>query len=372
MKHPPVVPPPALRHLPNDLATLDAEGLLRFRPNPRGATRLSFCSNDYLGLADTLIQGTEAPLGAGASRLVCGEHEVHQRLEQSLCRWLQLPSALVISSGFAANAGTLPALVGAEDLVISDALNHASIIDGCRLSKASVRVVPHLDLEAIETTLRASTHRRRWVVTETYFSMDADTPDLKALKHLCETYDAALMVDEAHALGVFGEEGRGLCHDAGVIPDVFVGTFGKAMGASGAFVGGCTALTDWLWNRCRSFVFSTGVSPLLAESIVQTLPAVVHGDALRKNLHANAAALRQGLTTLGFEAVGYGPIVPCLVGDARAAVALAQRLREEGVDVRAIRPPTVPPGTARLRFSVTANHSQQDIATLLEALRRGA
>jgi 8-amino-7-oxononanoate synthase len=362
VKHP---TPPALGFLDEALAEARRRDLLRDRPPPT-EPGLSFCSNDYLGLA-----GEPAPPlagGAGASRLVSGDRPIHAELEAEVAALVGQPDAIVFSSGYAANVGLLSALAGPGDLVVSDALNHASIIDGSRLSKARIEVVPHLDLAAVERALRAPRSGRAFVVTESYFSMDADSPDLGALRALCDAHGAALIVDEAHALGVLGPEGRGRCLEAGVSPDALVGTFGKAFGASGAFVAGCPALVAWLWNRARSFVFSTGVSPAVAGAALNGVRLARARPALRERVLAAAAQLRTGLERLGLKALGYGHIVPWVVGEPARALRIAADLRREGVDVRAIRPPTVPVGAARLRFTVTAAHSGADIERALAAI----
>src|SRR6185369_8021158 len=271
------------------------------RPIP--AERLQLCSNDYLGYAaDPWPEAGEAPSGAGASRLVTGNHAEHERAEATLAEWLGGEAALLFSSGYAANVGVLSSLAGPGDVIVSDGLNHASIIDGCRLSGATVRVVPHLAARAVEAALiEAKGARRRWVVTESYFSMDGDTPDLAGLRAICDAHDAALLVDEAHAIGVFGPRGRGLCAEAGIAPDVLVGTGGKALGLHGAFVVGSAPLRRWLWNRARSFVFSTGVSPSLASALASRAHRVAADDPARARLAALSMRLRTGLAELGIQ-----------------------------------------------------------------------
>jgi 8-amino-7-oxononanoate synthase len=365
VKHP---PPPALRHLEERLRALETEGLLRTRPRPVEEVARTFCSNDYLGLGAEL--GPTAPTGAGGSRLIVGERAEHLELERSLAGWLGTSAALVFSSGYAANLGSISALAEPGDLIVSDELNHASIIDGCRLSRARVEVVKHLDLGAVARALQGPYARRRWVVTESYFSMDGDTPDLAALRRLCDEADAGLIVDEAHALGVFGPAGRGLCAERGVTPDVFVGALGKAFGAAGAFVAGSDALIAWLWNRARSFVFSTGVSPATAAAARRSLRSIEEDERPRRQLHENARRLREGLARIGLHPGGHGPIMPVVVGDSRKAVEAAAELREEGIHVQAVRPPTVPAGTARLRITTTAVHSAEEIDHALRAFAR--
>ena len=354
---------------------------------------MSFCSNDYLGLADTPLGRAGVAVGAGASRLVAGEHVEHEELEAALARWLDAEAALLFTSGYAANVGVVPALAASpDDLVLSDALNHASLVDGCRLARGETRVFPHLDVDAVEAQLkrRGAPSRqsgRAWVVTESYFSMDADSPDLGRLRRVCDELGAALIVDEAHAFGVLGPDGRGLLASLGIHADVTVGTLGKAFGAAGAFVVGCQDLIDWLWNRARSFVFSTGLSPALARAGKDALGRLTgpgddgpRGDAFggdafgadtgpRVRVLERAAQLRDGLRDLGHPPMGYGHIVPWLIGDSATAVRFAETLQAQGFDVQAIRPPSVPPGTARIRFTASARQSAADVDRLVSAVR---
>jgi 8-amino-7-oxononanoate synthase len=355
--------PAALRFLDDALQRAREQDLLRDRPPPPDGRALSFCSNDYLSLA--LDRAPAEASGAGASRLVSGDRPIHAKLEEAAAALVGQAAALVFTSGYAANVGLLSALAGPGDLVVSDALNHASIIDGARLSRARVAVVPHLDLGAVEATLRARTERHAFVVTESYFSMDADSPDLAALRNLCDAHDAALLVDEAHALGVLGPDGAGLCAEAGVSADVLVGTFGKAFGAGGAFVSGCPALITWLWNRARSFVFSTGLSPVVAAAALRGLDRARSEPARRLRVRAAAAALRDGLGRLGIQPWGSGHIVPWVLGPTARALHVATALTDRGLQVRAIRPPSVPDGAARIRLTVTAAHAAADIERAL-------
>jgi 8-amino-7-oxononanoate synthase len=298
-----------------------------------------------------------------------GHRAIHGALEAASAQLVGQVDAVVFSSGYAANVGVLSALSGPGDLIVSDALNHASIIDGARLSRARVEVVPHLDLAAVERALEAPRRGRAFVVTESYFSMDADSPDLGEMRRLCDRYGAGLIVDEAHALGVLGPEGRGLCVGSGIEADVLVGTFGKAFGASGAFVSGCHALVDWLWNRARSFVFSTGVSPLVAAAAVDGLCVAEAEPSRRERAHTASRQLREGLTQLGLSVSGYGHIVPWVIGDAGAALRMARHLQDLGLDVRAVRPPSVPQGTARIRLTATAAQTSADIEHALSLIR---
>ncbi|MCU0685811.1 MAG: 8-amino-7-oxononanoate synthase [Polyangiaceae bacterium] len=366
-----------LAHLGEALGRLEREGLLRERRAvPPGA--LVLCSNDYLGLARSsgnaaLAAASLPDTGAGASRLVSGERPEHGALERDIATWLDVPAALAFASGYAANVGLLSALAGPGDVVVSDALNHASIVDGCRLSRARLAVVAHRDAAAVERAL--AEHRaeggRRYVVTESYFSMDGDSPDLPALRRIADAYGAALLVDEAHAVGVFGPDGRGLAAAQGVRPDALVGTFGKALGAQGAFVAGSAELIAWLWNRARPFVFSTGLSPLLAAHVRRNVALVRHANPQRARLAALAERLRAALRSFGYRLpdASHGPVVPVLVGPSRAALELSAALAERGFWAPAIRPPTVPEGSARLRLTLYADLGEADLERAIEALR---
>jgi 8-amino-7-oxononanoate synthase len=356
--------PPALRFLDEATRDLERRNLLRQRPAPAHEDLLSFCSNDYLALASR--PPPSRPAGSGASRLVTGERRDHVELERTVADLVSLPEALVFSSGYAANVGVLSALAGPDDLVVSDTLNHASIVDGARLSRAKTVVVPHLDLAAVRAALTVPRAGHAFVVTESYFSMDADGPDLQALRRICDEHGAALLVDEAHALGVLGPDGRGLCREANVTPDALIGTFGKSFGAGGAFVAGCSSLVTWLWNRARSFVFSTGLSPAVAAAAKAGIETSLQEPERRTRLLAAAHQLRSGLQGIGIQPRGFGPIIPWVVGDPGRAVFVADALRKAGVDVAAIRPPSVPAGTARLRFTVTAGHGPEDVARALQ------
>ena len=370
----------SLRHLAQDLAELEQLGLLRVRPDPidQGSdpNTVYLGSNDYLGYRSTgrltryaIAAASEHPAGAGASRLVLGEHKAHRALEQSLARWFDVEETIVFTSGYAANLGAISALAANVDLIVSDASNHASIIDGCRLSRAKVAVVAHGSVDAVRAALRASRARRRWVITEGYFSMEGDTPDLAALREVCDEEDAALIVDDAHAIGVLGPEGRGCAAAAGVRPDVLVGTLGKALGAQGAFVAASRDVCRWLWNRARPFVFSTGISPLVAAIAQGAVAEARSDDAGRERLAAITGRLRQELTNAGLPvAPSHGPILPLILGEERRAVAWSRRLAERGIRIQAIRPPTVPRGTSRLRIAARADLADEEVDRAVAAL----
>lgn len=359
--------PDPLRHLAGEIEDLERRDLLRRPGAPREPHLLDLCSNDYLGYASEPCPEVNTCSGAGASRLVTGDRAEHRVAESIIAEWLRADAALLFSSGYAANVGVVAALAGRGDVIVSDQLNHASLIDGCRLSGATVEVVPHCDLRAAERALRRAVGaRRRWMVTESYFSMDGDTPDLAGLRSVCDATDSALIVDEAHALGVFGDEGRGLCAVAKVEPDVLIGTAGKALGLHGAFVVGAERLRLWLWNRARSFVFSTGVSPGLASAIGLRVQRTRADEGARRRLMETVGRLRDAV---GANGRSHGPIVPRVVGEAATALALSVQLRERGLLVQAIRPPTVPAGTARLRLTASARLGDLEIATAVCVLR---
>jgi len=371
-------PPDPLRHLDDELRDLDHAGLLRTPPAALPAAcapgALVLCSNDYLGYASLpWPSAAELPAGAGASRLVTGTHPAHLDAERELAAWLGADAALLFSSGYAANVGTVAALARPGDVIVSDALNHASLIDGCRLSGASISVVAHLDTAAVERALaQAGGARRRWVLTESLFSMDGDTPDLPRLRALCDAHDAALLVDEAHAFGAVGPRGAGLCAQLGVHADVRIGTLGKSLGLHGAFVLGSASLRTYLWNRARSFVFSTGPSPALAAAAVDRIRRAAADDSGRQRLQFASDRIRAGLLELGANLLpgARGPILPWLLDTPAAAVSLSQRLAAQGVLVQPIRPPTVPKGTSRLRITASAALSPADLERALEAFRQ--
>jgi 8-amino-7-oxononanoate synthase len=352
------------------LAELERRGLRRDEcpTYPEGAVVL--CSNDYLGYAADPLSSSPAPGGAGASRLVTGDHAEHRTAERALAGWVGTESALLFSSGYAANCGALTALAGPGDVIVSDRLNHASIIDGCRLSGARVLIVPHADATAVEGALRESgAARRRWVVTESYFSMDGDEPDLVKLRAHCDAYDAGLIVDEAHALGVFGPGGAGICAEVGVRPDVLVGGLGKAIGLQGGFVAGPSELRSWLWNRARPFVFSTGLSPSVAGAVEERVTRIQGDEARRRRLHGSAAMLRALVGSAGSVSPGRGPIIPWVLGDVASTMRAAATLRAQGVIASAIRPPTVPEGASRIRITASARLTDQELERVAAAFR---
>lgn len=371
------------------LDALEAQNLrrrLRRIDGPQGPTVslegrpvLGFCSNNYLGLADhpDLLEAARRSLeteglGAGASRLVSGTMQAHEAAEAALARLYRTEAAILFATGYAANVGTLSALAGPGDLLLSDALNHASLIDGCRLSRADVHVYRHLDLGHLEEQLARlrPTAEQAFVVTDSVFSMDGDEAPLRELRALCDRYDAALVLDEAHAVGVLGPEGRGLAAELGVVPDVLVGALGKAFGAAGSFVVADQPIVELLRNRARSFVFSTAPLPLAARVAERAVDLVRQADDRRERVLGHARRLREELRQLGYTVPeGRVPIVPVVIGEEAAALGLSAALLERGVFAQAIRPPTVPRGTARLRVVPIATHSDADLDLAIAAFR---
>jgi 8-amino-7-oxononanoate synthase len=341
-----------------------------------GRRVLCFCSNNYLGLADhpTIVEalrGTAAEegVGAAASRLISGTMDAHEELEAALAAFQRRPAALVYSSGYAANLGTIQALAGRGDVIFSDALNHASLIDGARLSRADVHVYRHRDVDHLETLLRA--HRgsaaRALIVTDSLFSMDGDQAPLGDLASLGRDHDAGLLVDEAHALGVFGPSGRGLCAAAGVTPDVLIGTLGKSFGVAGAFAAASTDIVSFLRSRARSFVYSTAPPPAVVRAALASIPLVEHAAERRAALFDHAAHLRTGLRGLGFEVPdGESPIIPVIIGENQRTMELSAALLDRGIFVQGIRPPTVPDGSARLRLTAMSTHRPDQIERALQ------
>ncbi|MFO0581493.1 MAG: 8-amino-7-oxononanoate synthase [Anaeromyxobacter sp.] len=343
-----------------------------------GRRLVNLCSNDYLGLAsDPRLRRAAADAalaegaGSGASRLVAGDLPVHGRLERALAAFEGTEAALLFNSGYHANAGVPPALVGRDDAIFSDQLNHASIIDGALLSRADLVRYRHADADDLAARLARSTAKRKLVVTDAVFSMDGDAAPLAAIAEACARHGAMLYVDEAHATGVLGPTGAGLAEALGVAGrvDVRMGTLGKALGAFGAYVGGERRLVDWLVNRARPFVFTTALPPAACGAALEALRIVREEPARRERVNALAARAKAGLARLGFVLDGVvAPILPVVLGTEARAVAASRALRERGFFVRAIRPPTVPRGTSRLRVTLTAAHDEGQVDAFLGAL----
>ncbi len=374
--------------LSGELDQTRAEGLYRaFRTvasaqGPRiqidGREFLNFSSNDYLGLAnDPLLKRAASDaiekygVGAGASRLVCGNLEPYEALERKLAAFKAKEAAIVFGSGYAANVGAITALVGEGDTIILDKLDHASIIDGARQSGATIRVYPHQNLKKLDAIVRqCDSSRRTLIITETVFSMDGDLAPLAEIVALKEKHGAWLMIDEAHATGLYAKNRRGLAEAAGVEDkiDITLGTLSKALGCAGGFVVGSQTLIDFLRNRARSLIYSTALPPAVCAAAAAAVDFVMsaEGHQRRDQLWRNVSELKNGLSALGIQNESRSPIIPIIIGDEAAAVETSRRLYERGIFVPAIRFPTVPKGKSRLRVTVTALHESRDIARFLQ------
>lgn len=348
------------------------------RVSYRGRSMLMLSSNNYLGLAShpalkrAAIEATERfGTGTGASRLIAGNLELLGALETRLAKFKGTEAALVFGSGYLANLGTLPALAGPDDAIFSDELNHASLIDGCRLARARVMIYRHCDIDHLKEMLeQAAGARRRLIVTDSVFSMDGDLAPLAEIVELARRYQAAVMIDEAHAVGVVGPTGAGLASALGLEGeiDIQMGTLSKALGSYGAYVAGSRTLIDFLTNRARSFVFTTGLPPASTAAAAAAIDLISADPGRIKRLWDNGCYLRQGLLDAGFKLGRTAtPILPVMVGEAQPALDLAEALLARDVFVTAIRPPTVPAGTARLRVTPTAEHSRADLDEAIAA-----
>lgn len=376
--------------LASRLAELEQAGLTRVRrvvegaqgPQLRvdGVPLLAFCSNDYLGLAahPALAQAAVRALeqygvGSAASALVCGHMRLHDTLEDRLAGFVGLPRALHFSTGYMANLGVLPALAGPGDVIFSDQLNHASLIDAARLSRAEVVIYPHGDAAALEQLMQQRGGRTNLVVTDSVFSMDGDLAPVPQLLTLCERHDAWLVIDDAHGFGVLGARGAGCLSHWSVNSEriVYIGTLGKAAGVFGAFVAGEADVIEWILQRARTYVFTTATPPALAAALLAALELIAEEPWRRQQLSFLIERLREALGGLPWRLLpSPTPIQSLLVGENVDAVSLMQALRSDGIWVPAIRPPTVPAGTARLRISLSAAHSDQDVDRLARCLHR--
>jgi 8-amino-7-oxononanoate synthase len=351
-----------------------------------GHSMLAFCSNDYLGLAThpALVQAAcdgalAYGVGAGASPLVSGHSAANEALERELAAFVGLPRALYFYAGYATNIGIVPALVGAGDAIFSDALNHACLIDGARLSRAKIHRYAHADLDALGRELAQSEAPRKLIISDAVFSMDGDIADIAALVALCERHDALLLLDDAHGFGVLGPQGRGSLAAAGLHGAkasrrvLYMATLGKAAGVAGAFVAGDEALVEWLLQKTRSYIFATAAPALLANALRASLVLIEQDEWRRTHLQQLIARLRSGLLA-GLKGSHWQlppsqtAIQPLLIGRNDEALAVMDDLRARGIWVPAIRPPTVAEGTARLRIALSAAHTEADIDLLVEAL----
>jgi 8-amino-7-oxononanoate synthase len=385
-----------LDEFPARIAELDQSHLRRRRAvvTPDGGARLmvdgssllAFCSNDYLGLSThpdlvrAACAGAQAyGVGSGGSPLVSGHSAANAALEVALAQFVGLPRALYFYAGFATNVGIVPALVSAGDAIFSDALNHASLIDGARLSRAQIHRYAHADLQALDRELAQSSASRKLVISDAIFSMDGDCADVAGLLALCERHDALLLLDDAHGFGVTGPQGRGSLAEAGLQGAqasrrvLYMATLSKAAGAAGAFVAGDDALVEWLLQKTRSYIFATAAPPMLACALTASLRVIEQDEWRRTHLRQLIARLRRGLSA-GLQGSDWRlfdsqtAIQPLLIDRNDEALAAMEGLRARGIWVPAIRPPTVPEGTARLRIALSAAHTEADIDHLIDAL----
>jgi len=357
------------------------QGCQRSRVVLDGREVLLLCSNNYLGLADhpllkeAAIKAVEKfGVSSGASRLVSGTMELHEALEMRIARFKGTGAALVFNSGYAANTGVIPALTGKGDVIFCDRLNHASIVDGCLLSRAKLVRYPHNDMQALRRLIAANeTTGRRLIITDGVFSMDGDLARLPELVALKKEFDALLMVDDAHGTGVLGAGGRGTSEHFGLLSeiDIQMGTLGKALGSFGAYVAASEDIIEYLVNKARSFIFSTSLPPsVLAASIAAfDLVDSSEGALLRENLTANAGLFRSDLRSSGFDTMGSETqIVPIFVGEPQPVMDFSRFLLAEGIFVQGIRPPTVPAGSCRLRCTIMATHTRSDLEQAIDAI----
>jgi 8-amino-7-oxononanoate synthase len=371
-----------------ELAELDAQALTRRRrvvDSPcapelvvDGRPLLAFCSNDYLGLAGDPALAAAAQegarlygLGSGASPLVCGHTTPHAALERRLAEFTGFQRALLFSTGYLANLGTVPALAGRGDAIFSDRLNHASLIDAARLSRAELNIYPHLDLSALGAALAASKARRKLIVTDAVFSMDGDLAPLPELLDLAERHKAWLLADDAHGFGLLGPQGRGSAAHFGLAsPRLLVmGTLGKAAGGAGAFVAGSENAVEWILQKARTYIFSTAEPALVAHALLTAIDLIERGDARRAALAARIAQLRATLKPKRWTLLpSQTAIQPLLIGGNAETMDVAAKLFERGLWVPGIRPPTVPAGSARLRITLSAAHTEAQVARLAAAL----
>lgn len=380
---------------------MNREGLLRkpkmitaidgARVKIDGKWFISFCSNDYLGLAQhpdlkrAMIATTKKfGAGAGAARLLSGTTALHQQLEQAIAKFKHCDDALLFTSGYAANLGVITTLIKKDDVVFCDELNHASLVDSARLTKAQLHIYRHRDMRYLETLLRNARslsrqkrvfmpHALRYVITDAIFSMDGDGAPLKEIVRLARKYQARTIVDEAHGTGVFGRNGRGWCETQGLEHkiDIIIGTASKALGSIGGFVAGSQPLIDYLRNKSRPFIFTTALPPGSCAATIAALKILKNKSVLRRRLWTNTDYIKSRLEEMGWDLRGsVSPIIPILIGDTKKTMAISQALWNKGFYVPAIRPPTVPLGQSRLRLTITAMHTREQMDGLLEELSK--
>lgn len=379
-----------LEWIPEKLDELRAENLIRdpksIMPVPGGKCLLdgqemiNLAGNDYLDLSthpEVIAQAQKATeesgVGSRASALVIGRTTWYEKLQNRLAEFEKEEAAVLFPTGYAANLGLITSLIDKNDVIFSDSLNHASLIDGCRLSRAAIRIYPHSGMQALRDLLETSGEfQRRWIITDGLFSMDGDLAKLPEICDLAEQFDAGVVVDEAHGTGVLGKNGRGACEELDVEDRVTVrvGTLSKGVGTLGGFVTGSRELCDWLWNRARSQIYSTALSPVLCAAACASIDLIENEPERRNHLASLGRYLQDKLRELNFEIPDPidGPIIPVILHDPKEAVEAAEKLKQEGFLVAAIRPPTVPEGTSRLRISLSSAHSFETIDRLVKSM----
>jgi 8-amino-7-oxononanoate synthase len=379
-----------LAALQRELEQRKANGLLRQRrllDSPQAEhivanqkPYLSFCSNDYLGLANRpeLIAAMQkaagdSGVGSGASNLITGHHRYHDLLEKQLAKFVDMPAALLFSTGYMANIGVLGALTGRGDAIFADKLNHACLNDGAYFSYADFHRYPHNDVQALEKLLQASQAKHKLIAADAVFSMDGDIAPIPEYLALCEKYDAYLYLDDAHGFGVLGEHGQGSLNHFNIkSPRIIVmATLGKAAGVAGAFVAGEQVVIDYLIQKAKSYVYSTPAPPALSATLSASVELIEQGDDLRANLYALIAYLKQNLRLKKWKLLESDTAIqPLIIGGNEESLAVSEYLQAQGILVPAIRPPTVPTGTARLRISLSAAHSLDDVKQLVAAIHQ--
>lgn len=377
-----------LTALQKELEQRKADGLLRQRrllDSPQAEhivannkPYLSFCSNDYLGLANRpeLIAAMQqaaanSGVGSGASNLITGHHRYHDDLEKQLAQFVEMPAALLFSTGYMANIGVLGALMGRNDAIFADKLNHACLNDGGYFSYAEFHRYPHNDVAALEKLLQASTAKHKLIAADAVFSMDGDIAPIPEYLALCEKYDAYLYLDDAHGFGILGPHGQGSLHHFNIKSPriIIMATLGKAAGVAGAFVAGEQVVIDYLIQKAKSYVYSTPAPPALSATLSASLQLIAQGDDLRAHLNSLIAYLKANLTLKKWRLLPSDTAIqPLIIGDNIAALEVSEYLQTKGILVPAIRPPTVPAGTARLRISLSAAHSLDDVKQLVAAI----
>ena len=378
-----------MKHISDELKQIKRAGLYRELNSVEGSqgthleikgkTYLSFCSNNYLGLANNplVIKAVKDAVekygwGTGASRLVSGNMRMHEALEDEISRFKGKEASIVFPTGYMANLGTISSLVSKGDLAICDKLNHASIIDGCRLSGADFRVYPHCDMEKLENILKKSTkYPHKLIVTDTVFSMDGDIAPLPDIVRIAHKYKAMVMVDEAHGTGVFGKKGRGVVEHFNLSKKISIvmGTLSKAVGSLGGYVSGDADLINFLRNKARPFMYTTALPPAARAASIAGIKLIQKDPSLRTSLWNNVRYLKKELGLLNLNVIpSESPIIPILIGDAKKAVDMSKLLYKKGILIPAIRPPTVPTRSSRLRMTVMSTHTRKDLERLLEVL----